>query len=237
LKKIVASALCLLVILSLASCSGGGSGNSSSSGPALPFYGEGVELVQLDGPAPGDDIAIIKTSMGEIKLRFFPEKAPKAVENFITHAKQGYYNGLSFHKAMEGRAVYTGDPEGMGFGGESIWGDYFEDEFSFDLWHFNGAVSMTNSGPNTNGSQFFIVQADEVPDDMLDKMQEEEFPREVIDRYAQVGGTPWLDHVNTIFAQVYEGMEIIDKIASVEVDENYMPEEDIIIESITIAKA
>ena len=115
--------------------------------------------VQLEKPTAGDTIAVMHTSMGDISLRLFPEAAPKAVENFTTHAKEGYYNGLIFHRVMDDFMIQGGDPKGNGTGGESIWGEPFEDEFDQKLLNLRGSLSMANSGANTNGSQFFINQA------------------------------------------------------------------------------
>lgn len=115
---------------------------------------------QLESQArAGDTIAVMHTSMGDISLRLFPEAAPKAVENFTTHAKEGYYNGLTFHRVMDDFMIQGGDPKGNGTGGESIWGEPFEDEFDQKLLNLRGSLSMANSGANTNGSQFFINQA------------------------------------------------------------------------------
>ena len=115
---------------------------------------------QLEKPEVGEQIAILHTSKGDISIRLFPEAAPKAVENFITHAKNGYYDGLTFHRVIEDFMIQGGDPEGDGTGGESIWGKDFEDEFDQKLINLTGAVSMANSGEDTNGSQFFINQCD-----------------------------------------------------------------------------
>lgn len=114
---------------------------------------------QLEQPTEGEEIAVMHTSMGDIYLRFFPEAAPKAVENFKTHAQNGYYNGLTFHRVINDFMIQGGDPQGNGSGGESIWGGSFEDEFDSKLLNLRGALSMANSGENTNGSQFFINQA------------------------------------------------------------------------------
>ena len=114
---------------------------------------------QLEKPTAGDNIAVMHTSMGDISLRLFPEAAPKAVENFTTHAKEGYYNGLTFHRVMDDFMIQGGDPKGNGTGGESIWGEPFEDEFDQKLLNLRGSLSMANSGADTNGSQFFINQA------------------------------------------------------------------------------
>ncbi len=115
---------------------------------------------QTEKPSAGEEVAIMHTSMGDISIRFFPEAAPKAVQNFITHAKNGYYNGVTFHRVIEDFMIQGGDPEGTGRGGESIWGDSFEDEFDSKLLNIRGSLSMANGGVNTNGSQFFINQGD-----------------------------------------------------------------------------
>ena len=193
---------------------------------------------QLNKPTEKDTIAIIKTSMGEIKIKLFPEFAPKAVENFTTHAKNGYYDGLIFHRVINDFMIQGGDPNGTGTGGESIWGHAFPDEFTGELHNLRGALSMANAGPNTNGSQFFIVQAKEVPEDLLEQMRmadERVFPTECIEAYAEIGGTPWLDFRHTVFGQVYDGMDVVDAIAKVPADYfNNKPKEDVVIETIII---
>lgn len=193
---------------------------------------------QLENPKAGDIKAIIKTNMGDIKIRLFPDYAPKAVENFTAHAKNGYYNGLIFHRVINDFMIQGGDPLGNGTGGESIWGHSFEDEFTGELHNLRGALSMANSGPNTNGSQFFIVQAKSVPDDMIEQMQsadERVFPTECIKAYEEIGGTPWLDFRHTVFGQVFEGMDVVDSIAAVKADYfSNKPNEDVVIETIVI---
>ena len=114
---------------------------------------------QLARPQKGETIAVMHTSLGDISIRLFPDKAPKMVENFVTHAKNGYYDGLKFHRVINDFMIQGGDPRGNGTGGESIWGKPFEDEFDVELRNFRGALSMANAGPSTNGSQFFINQS------------------------------------------------------------------------------
>ena len=197
--------------------------------------------IQTNVPEKGEQIAIFKTSMGDIKAKLFPEYAPKAVENFITHAKNGYYDGLIFHRVIKDFMIQGGDPEGTGTGGESIWGGSFKDEFTKELHNLKGALSMANAGPDTNGSQFFIVQASKVSDDMIEQMQsapEDLFPSEFIKEYEKLGGTPWLDFKHTVFGQVFEGMDTVDKIADVKVDYfQNKPLTDVIINTIEITKA
>lgn len=195
-----------------------------------------MAAIQLSTPQKGDTLAVMHTNMGDIKIKLFPEKAPKTVENFVTHSKNGYYNGLKFHRVINDFMIQGGDPRGNGTGGESIWGGSFPDEFDPELHNLRGALSMANSGPNTNGSQFFIVQASEVPANMLEQMRDLEdngFPADITAAYAELGGTPWLDFCHTVFGQVTDGMDVVDAIAAVETN-NDVPCEDVIINSIDI---
>ena len=190
------------------------------------------QLTQKDGVK-----AIIKTNRGDMAFVLFPEQAPKAVENFTTHAKNGYYNGLIFHRVIKDFMIQGGDPNGTGTGGASIWGKPFEDEFSLELRNYYGALSMANSGPNTNGSQFFIVQAKTAPPQMLAQMEQltdRGFPRECIDNYKEVGGTPWLDFHHTVFGQLTEGADVLEDIAAVKTAPGDKPLYDVVIDSILI---
>ena len=197
-----------------------------------------MAAIQLSTPQKGDTLAVMHTNMGDIKIKLFPEKAPKTVENFVTHSKNGYYNGLKFHRVINDFMIQGGDPRGNGTGGESIWGGSFPDEFDPELHNLRGALSMANSGPNTNGSQFFIVQAREVPSNMLEQMRDLEdngFPADITAAYEALGGTPWLDFRHTVFGQVTEGMDVVDAIAAVETV-NDVPRSDVIIESIEVTE-
>ena len=202
--------------------------------------GENMALEQLELPAKGEEIAVITTNHGDIKIRLFPEIAPKAVENFKTHAKNGYYNGLTFHRVMNDFMIQGGDPQGTGMGGESIWGTPFEDEFDINYRNFRGSLSMANSGPNSNGSQFFIVQNSEVEEGIIEQMrelgEEKGYPELVADAYEELGGAYWLDFKHTVFGQVFEGMDVVDKIAAVETNENDKPVEDVIMKKVKIVK-
>ena len=195
-----------------------------------------MAAIQLSTLQKGDTLAVMHTNMGDIKIKLFPEKAPKTVENFVTHSKNGYYNGLKFHRVINDFMNQGCAPLGNGTGGESIWGGSFPDEFDPELHNLRGALSMANSGPNTNGSQFFIVQAREVPANMLEQMRDLEdngFPADITAAYAELGGTPWLDFRHTVFGQVTDGMDVVDKIAAVETN-NDVPCKDVIISSIDI---
>lgn len=197
-----------------------------------------MSAYQLRAPEKGDIVATMKTNMGDITIRLFPKEAPKTVENFVTHAKNGYYNGLIFHRVIKDFMIQGGDPTGTGMGGESIWGRSFEDEFDPALHNLRGSLSMANAGPNTNGSQFFIVQANSVPANMLGQMKQmsDSFPEDIVNAYAELGGTPWLDFRHTVFGQVTDGMDVVDAIANVKTAGADKPVEPVVIEAIEIAE-
>jgi peptidylprolyl isomerase domain and WD repeat-containing protein 1 len=150
--------------------------------------------------------AVLHTTYGDIQIRLFPNVAPKAVENFTTHAKNGYYNHVLFHRVIRKFMIQTGDPLGDGTGGDSIWGTPFEDEFSDTLKHDKPyTVSMANAGPKTNGSQFFIT---------TERAQ-------------------WLDGKHTVFGRVVKGVDVVHKIENVRTHKE-RPEEDIRIVNISV---
>jgi len=146
-----------------------------------------------------DTLVVLKTNQGKITLKMLPLIAPKAVENFTTHVKNGYYNGIAFHRVINKFMVQGGDPTETGRGGESIWGKNFQDEFS-QSYTFDkpGILAMANSGPGTNGSQFFIT----------------------------VAPTPHLNFKHTIFGYVVDGYDVVERISKVKTDRYDRPFDD-----------
>ena len=194
-------------------------------------------MINFREPKAGDTIVTMHTNFGDVKFLMFPEVAPKTVENFTTHAKESYYDGLIFHRVIDGFMIQGGDPTGTGRGGESIWGEAFEDEFSPEAHNFRGALSMANAGPDTNGSQFFIVQAGPVDERMFPMLARQygvKLDEETKAKYAELGGTHWLDNHHTVFGQVIEGMDVVDTIASQPVGYQDKPVKDIVIEKMTV---
>ncbi|MBU7448375.1 MULTISPECIES: peptidylprolyl isomerase [Lactiplantibacillus] len=187
-----------------------------------------LDLSQVDGPK-----ATIKTNFGDIKVQLFPKQAPKSVENFVGLAKKGYYDGIIFHRVIPEFMIQGGDPTGTGMGGESLWGKPFEDEFSPEVFNLRGALSMANAGPNTNGSQFFIVQKPQLDAGMDEQMKQAGYPEEIVTAYGN-GGTPWLDFRHTVFGAVSDGMDIVDKIAAIKTGMQDKPVKDVVIETIAI---
>jgi len=170
--------------------------------------GDDHAFSQTGKPEAGDTIATITTNKGTVVLRLFPKKAPKTVENFVGHAEEGYYDGVIFHRVIDGFMIQGGDPLGTGTGGESIWGGQFADEFDDDLKNIPGSISMANAGPNTNGSQFFINQGD----------------------------NGFLDGRHSVFGQVLEGKDTVNTIATTPKDRSDKPLDDVIIENIAITR-
>lgn len=241
MKKIIAILLCLVFLVG---CSKNVSENDKKNNETKKQEvankkGDKSMLNQVNGYQEGNIKAKIKTNMGEMELILFPKVAPKAVENFVKHAKDGYYEGIIFHRVIEGFMIQGGDPTGTGRGGESIWNKSFEDEFDVNYRNFYGALSMANAGPNTNGSQFFIVTAkNNVDDNLVGQMkklgEKGGFPDSVIEAYKNLGGTPHLDGRHTVFGHVVKGMDIAEKISKVERDAADKPVKDVVIEKITI---
>lgn len=161
---------------------------------------------QTGMPEKGDEIVVMETTLGTIKIRLFPEFAPKTVENFVGLAKKGYYDGIIFHRVIPNFMIQGGDPTGTGMGGESFWGGNFEDEFKADLKNIPGSLSMANAGPNTNGSQFFINEVD----------------------------NSFLNGKHTVFGQVFEGMEAVDSIAKVKTGQSDKPVEEVKMIKVTV---
>ena len=196
--------------------------------------GKMSQFPQLNEVNEKNPLVTVHTNQGDFTLELFPEVAPKTVENFITHAKNGYYDGVIFHRVIEDFMIQGGDPTGTGMGGESIYGRTFEDEFSREAFNLYGTLSMANAGPNTNGSQFFIVTAKQVPAQMLKQLKDGGWPEDIVEEYAKVGGTPWLDHRHTVFGRVIEGMDVVLKIEGVKRNAQDRPLEDVVIESMDV---
>jgi len=148
--------------------------------------------------------ATLSTNHGAIEVELFDEDAPKTVENFVKLARDGFYDGVIFHRIIRDFMIQGGDPTGTGRGGP---GYTFDDEFN-DHKVVRGALAMANAGPNTNGSQFFIVTTE---------------------------SAPWLDGKHTVFGRVTNGMDVVDEIEGVATDANDRPREDVVIESVSVA--
>lgn len=290
-KRLAAGAVALAAALTVTGCGGTASSSSSqakagssqaksTSQAASSASSTGLRAddgkklgYQLEKPAAGEEVAVLETTMGTIKIRLFPEAAPKTVENFKGLIQKGYYNGLTFHRVIKDFMIQGGDPTGTGTGGKSIWDKSFEDEFNANLVNLRGSLAMANSGYNTNGSQFFINQAPKVSSSTwsqvntmyeqlktYDKSQWPQFatspqyysildPNKLTDAYKALyekqGGNPNLDGAynafdpprgHSVFGQVYDGMDIVDKIAAVKVNDSDKPETAVKITKATIEK-
>lgn len=248
-KKVLTIGLMTMMAISMAGC---GAGTQSTTevqeGTTEATTAASYEKVtikepskvdQTGKPEAGETIAVMKIKdYGDIKIKFFNQEAPKAVENFLTLAANGYYDGITFHRVINDFMIQGGDPTGTGAGGESIWGTEFENENSDKLLPIRGALCMANAGPDTNGSQFFIEQAKTVDQSLLDAAAQQgvELTDSQKKEFIKNGGSPWLTGGYTVFGQVYEGMEVVDEIAKTETDGSDKPTKDVVIESIEVTE-
>ncbi|MDO4555953.1 MAG: peptidylprolyl isomerase [Lachnospiraceae bacterium] len=191
---------------------------------------------QTSEPEEGETVAILHIKdYGDISMKFFYEDSPLAVENFLTLAVNGYYDGVTFHRVIQDFMIQGGDPDGTGMGGTSIWGEPFANEYSERLAQINGSVAMARTQElDTNESQFFINDnTQEITDDALAQYDLSDSIAEMFKTY---GGNPYLQGQYTVFAQVYDGMDVVDAISATATDTNDMPVEDIVIESIDVTE-
>ena len=228
--KIILVVLTMVIVLS--AC-------SDNIGQIVNGYTEigNLKLEQIQLPKNGEEIAVITTSMGEIKMRLFPEIAPKAVENFKTLVKEGFYDGMKFSRVEDNFLIQTGDNQEYP-DGKSIFGDFYEDEYDLNYRHITGTVGLAKKKENENSSHFYIIVQDGLDEEYLEVMKEldeEGFPKEVVKAYEALGGVPRLDLRFTIFAQVFYGMDTVMEINKVDINPiTKEPIEDVIIEKAEI---
>ena len=175
-----------------------------------------VDLIQFQSPGEDAVTVTIHTTLGEIRAVLYPSEAPKAVENFLQLAEDGFYDGCVFYETTPGRRICSGSLDPAGKTGKSSLdgGAPFEDEYSLNLWHFNGALAMDNSGvPGANDSRFYIIQNDNISTELATQMLEGGFPDKVVQKYLDEGGVPNYDFRDTVFGQVIEGMQVVEQIA------------------------
>ncbi len=202
---------------------------------------ENVSISNFTAPKEGETIVSMKLKGydGEVKIKLFPEYADKGVENFVTLAKQGYYDGLTFHRVIKDFMIQGGDPNGDGTGGESIYDKGFDGGTDPHLIHAAGAVAYANNGTTaSNGSQFYIVTGEVYSDSEIEEIESygyalTENEEEI---YKTCGGVPWLDGGYTVFGQVFDGLDIVFDVQKVETGENDKPKEDVVIESMTVSE-
>lgn len=283
MKRYLSIILSALIVASAALCFAGCNQEVTMDTVDTSFLGKDAAVkddtehqvgYQLEMPEKGDTIAILHTNMGDITWRFFPENAPKTVQNFIDLAKAGKYDNTIFHRVINNFMIQGGDYENAnGTGGKAANGGQFEDEFCNKLFNIRGSVAMANSGKDTNGSQFFINQAtaesfsgftsyeeswkvarniiaqyvNQNKQDDISNINGLSFynptivPDDVKKLYEENGGNPHLDGAfnaadkgHTVFAQVIDGMDVVDKIAKTEVDQSNMPKTPVVINSVEI---
>lgn len=239
LKKIMA-ALALTAVLAgcsadniLSSIQGGKAGTVQKvSRPAV----ESAEL-QFTHPAAGEPVAVFDTTAGVFRAVLFPEQAPQAYDNFVGLVQAGYYNGLTVTRVEQDFVVEAG--QGADGKGTTIWnGSRYPAEATDKLHHYSGALCMAADSSGKCASVFYIMSTlpggDSITQELTDQMNSAGYRAEVVSAYQTVGGAPYLDYTDTVLGQVYEGMDVVDTIAQVAVDENQKPTETITINSVSI---
>lgn len=239
LKKIMA-ALALTAVLAgcsadniLSSIQGGKAGTVQTvSRPAV----ESAEL-QFTHPAAGEPVAVFDTTAGVFRAVLFPEQAPQAYDNFVGLVQAGYYNGLTVTRVEQDFVVEAG--QGADGKGTTIWnGSRYPAEATDKLHHYSGALCMAADSSGKCASVFYIMSTlpggDSVTQELTDQMNSAGYRAEVVSAYQTVGGAPYLDYIDTVLGQVYEGMDVVDTIAQAAVDENQKPTETITINSVSI---
>lgn len=260
IKNIILAILLVIVLFSLTACGDDKKEDNSNKkqeeknmSPAQKFALDLSKLTeeeikanaekQMAEPNKGDTIAIFHIKdYGDVKVKFFEDVAPKACENFITHAREGYYNGVTFHRVINEFMIQGGDPTATGRGGESIWGKGFEEELSPKALPYKGALCMASAGVGTSslGSQFYIVQANY--NETMESYYNYYGYSNLLSSYRKYSGDLYdlaIYGQYTTFGQVIEGIEIVDKISQVETiqDDNTKkdkPVQDVVISSIEI---
>lgn len=241
LKKIMA-ALALTAVL--AGCSADNILSSIQGGKADTVQKvsrpsvESAEL-QFAHPAAGDTIAVFDTSAGVFKAVLFSTEAPQAVQNFTTLAQQGFYNGLTVTRVEKDFVVEAG--QGADGKGTTIWnGNRFSAETTDKLHHYSGALCAAADASGDCASVFYVMEtlpgSSSVTQELIDQMNAAGWRADVVNAYQTAGGAPYLDYTDTVFGQVYEGMEVVDTIAQTGVDETQRPTEAVTINSVTITK-
>lgn len=232
------AAVVLAAAVALTGCSLGSFGQSGGSSvktisrPAV----ESAEL-QFTHPAAGDTVAVFDTTAGTFKAVLFPDQAPQAYDNFVGLVQAGYYNGLTFTRVENEFVVEAG--QGADGKGSTIWnGNRYPAEATDKLHHYSGALCMAADSSGQCASVFYVMTtlpgSDSVTQELVDQMNSASYRAEVVSAYQTAGGAPYLDYTDTVFGQVYEGMDVADAIAQTAVDENQKPTEDITINSVTL---
>lgn len=230
-KKIIAVFFVAIMLMSLASCELFSTERETIDETLFDFEG------QTSLPEKDERIAVVTTSLGTFKMKFFPEYAPKAVENFVTLASEGHYDSTYVFCVQTDKMFLGGSKDNQGIEYTTIYeeGKPFSNEHTDALWHFSGSVSTISTEKDKGDSRFFVIGNVTVPDDMFKSMDRYGYPQPLIDAYKEFGGLPNYDRRYTVFAQVFEGIEVVNAINKVVVSEDTgIPVEDVLIQKVEI---
>ena len=234
-RRLLCGALAAAVLLAGAGCSA--FTNKGRPGKAITRPAVDSAELQFTHPASGDTVAVFDTSAGVFKAVLFPNEAPQACENFMGLVQAGYYNGLTVTRVEKEFCIEAG--QGADGRGTTIWnGSRFPAEVSDKLHHYSGALCAAPDASGQMSGVFYVMDtlpgSDSVTQELVDQMNAAAYRAEVVSAYQTAGGAPFLDYTDTVFGQVYEGMEVVDAIGQAAVDENQKPAEAITINSVSI---
>ncbi len=230
-KKIIAIIFAVVILTSFASCSLFSTEWETIDETLFDFEG------QTSLPEKDEQIAVVTTSLGTFKMKFFPEHAPKAVENFITLANGGHYDNTYVFCVQTEKMFLGGSKDNQGVEYTTIYeeGKPFENEHTDALWHFSGSVCTISTEKDKGDSRFFVIGDVKVPEETFDSMDRYGYPKTLIDAYREYGGLPNYDRRYTVFAQVFEGLDVVNAINKVAVNEETgIPVEDVLIQKVEI---
>lgn len=212
-----------------------GCGKAAPGGEKIRRKSYSSEELQFAAPQEGDLIAVLDTSLGQVRAVLYPQQAPQACENFIALAEEGFYTDTVIYRAENGFCVEGGLSSAGG--STTKWGGSgYPAEVTDSLHHYTGALCAAMDANGMGGSVFYVLQTlpDSVDDALAARMAEAGYREAVQQAYRAVGGAPYLDYTDTVFGQVFEGMEVVDAIAGVAVEENFAPVEPVVIRSVTV---
>ena len=243
MRKKAFAGLLLAGVMTLAGCFGGGDDAGLSSKPVYSYDYSTMKLVQFDEPYEGQPTADIETTLGTIKIVLYPEYAPNTVQNFIDRANDGYYNGKPIYGIYEQSLFTTGSENEQKNSGVTSDGNPIPNEYSVNLWPFKGALCAFNGRVGYGDSRFFVINHHELTDEQKQQLREftkedgsRLFPDELCDAIEKGGIADFMGGY-TVFAQTIEGFDVIEKICSVQVDEQtYDPIEPIYINKVTVGE-
>lgn len=225
MKKTISCIMLLVIMILAAGCE------------TVSFDEENMEIVQLNPPEEGQQIAIITTTRGIIKAVLYPEYCPNTVENFVQLANEGFYNNQKVFAIEPHNAFMAGSDSDTGDTAKTITGKDIKNEYHDNLWPLKGALCSIGSREGRGDSRYFFVNTVQIDPVLESEMEKNGYPKKAIEGFVKAGGAPSLARQYTVFGQAYEGLDVIEEITKIDIEDekSKLPVEEIIIEKIEIS--